>query len=252
METAGTAWTTPLGRLSLPPGDVHVWLVPTPPPDFSEENLQTLVSLAEVQGCLRMVKHVDRRRFLSVRGALRRILGTYLKAPPSGISIAYSSSGKPLLDDHRGRRQTLHFNVSHAADIALVAVSHGLRVGVDVERVREVQARDEILSDFFSPAEQSLAVSPAHSNAAFFQVWTRREAASKAVGMGLMESFLCFSLPAAQHSPRGFRLTLPDSAKSRETFQDWWVRDLDPVAGHAGALCVEEENPEPAFWRFSW
>jgi 4'-phosphopantetheinyl transferase len=222
------------------------------PAHLADASLGPMVSAAELQRSLRMVRPVDRRRFLSVRAALRKILGTYLEMPPSEISISYSSAGKPLLADAGHGLPAIHFNVSHAADIALVVVSRGLRVGVDIERVRDVRTRDGILEDFFSPAERALAGSNADSNAGFFLAWTRREAASKAVGMGLMKSFLCFSLPAAGHSPRGFPLTLPESAEGQGPSEQWWLRDLDPAAGHAGALCVERENPEPAFWMFAW
>jgi hypothetical protein len=30
---------------------------------------------------------------------------------------------------------------------------------------------------------------------------------------------------------------------------DWWIRDLAPAPGYAGAVCMERENAVPSFWR---
>ncbi len=157
-----------------------------------------------------MIRPVDQNRYIAARAALRQILGSYLRAPPSKVIIAYSGLGKPYLGDQPDSRP-LHFNVSHSGDFALIAVSRGLRLGIDIERVREMHAADDILSDFFSPGEQALVQShPQGERAeAFFRVWTRREAATKAVGTGLMSSFLRFSLPGR---PSVLFRVLPDAA----------------------------------------
>jgi 4'-phosphopantetheinyl transferase len=255
MQAPGTPWADPPGRLSLGCGEVHLWLVPTAPPDSAQEELEWLVSAAEMDRCRKMARLMDRRRFLSVRGALRKILSGYLQIPAPSIAISYSSSGKPFLEPVSRRPERLHFSVSHAADIALIAVGRDSVVGVDIERVRRLQARDDVLADFFSSQERDWVHAHADEGKddAFFRVWTRREATSKVFGMGLVESFLRLRVPAAEYSPGGFRLVLPDSEYcEKEGRQEWWIRDLIPAAGHAGALCLENENREPVFCRFSW
>jgi len=135
----------------------------------------------------------------------------------------------------------------------VIAVGRGLQVGIDVERIRSMRSSAEILSNFFSKAEEAWVRSHQDDEKAeaFIRVWTRREAASKAVGSGLMASFLNFSVPAMPHSPGGFSLVLPESTGETVGLKRWWMRDLYPAPGHAGSLCVENENPEPSFWRFS-
>jgi len=253
MKAAGTAWITPPGRLSLGFRDVHLWFVPAAPPDLAEKDLELLVSPAEQDRSRMFARSTDRRRYLSARGALRKILAGYLQASPSSIAISYSASGKPFLHGVSAPPGQLHFNVSHDADTAVVAVSNGLKVGVDVERIRALPGRDEILADFFSGAEQDFVRSRGNGgDDAFFQVWTRREASSKAVGTRLIESFQRFSIPAMRYSPGGFPVRMPERAEEDAAAQEWWLRDFVPAPGHAGALCVEKENRAPAFWRFSW
>ena len=254
MEAAGTAWMIPPRRLSLAFGDVHLWFVPVAPAGLAQRDLESLVSTAERNGCRVMTRSVDRRRFLSVRGALRKVLAGYLDVPPSRLALSRSKFGKPFLDLAWAPLEQVHFSVSHAADTAVIAVSRGLKVGVDVERVRALHARDQVLADFFCSAERDWVSSHADGgkDSAFFQVWTRREASSKAVGTRLIESLVRFSVPAMRYSPGGFPVTMPAGADPAAALQEWWIRDFAPATGHAGALCVEKENRDPLPWRFVW
>jgi 4'-phosphopantetheinyl transferase len=249
---AEAPWTTPRERVHVSPGQVHVWLVPTNRLEISAKPPQSLISSGELESCLRMTRPSDRRRCIAVRAALRSILGGYLGVAPSALSFATSAAGKPCLENQVDDRHPLHFNISYTGDFALIAVSRGLRVGVDVERIRAMRGSTDILKAFFSEAEQAWVRSRPDNekSEAFIRVWTRREAASKAVGSGVMTSFLLFSVPAVPYSPSGFSLVLPESTQKSEDPTRWWMRDLCPAPGHAGSLCVESANPEPLFCRF--
>lgn len=91
-------------------------------------------------------------------GVLRRVLAVYLDEEPRRIRLERGEHGKPRLADPQGR---LRFNLSHSGEIALVAVSGELEVGVDVERVRP--KREE----------------------AFYWRWACHEAQVKCLGVGL-------------------------------------------------------------------
>jgi 4'-phosphopantetheinyl transferase len=187
---------------------------------------------------------------MTVRAALRKVLGKYLQIRPSAVNISYSESGKPFLEKQSGLG-AFHFNVSHAGDVALIAVGHRLQVGVDIERVRERKSRELVLGDFFSPAEQAWIRSQPNGRRtqAFIRAWTRREAAAKAAGIGLVKAFAMISMPASPYSPLGFSVLLSSASTSGRRL---WIRDFDPVAGYAGALCVEKKNANPLCFRFAW
>src|SRR5688572_20859640 len=80
----------------------------------------------------------------------------------------------------------LRFNLSHAGERALIAVSLGREVGVDIEEVRPIESLT-LADRFFAPAEFRAieALSPAARTDAFFRCWTRKEAFIKAHGAGL-------------------------------------------------------------------
>jgi len=141
----------------------------------------------------RFIRARDRRRFVSCRAALRQILGVLLDASPGSLQFRAGGQGKPELVPEPGRdepsdcRHPLRFNVSHSAELALIAVCRGRELGVDIERVRPFAEADRIVASFFSTAEQAaFAMIPDEAkDRAFVRGWTRKEAVLKALGIGL-------------------------------------------------------------------
>jgi phosphopantetheinyl transferase len=93
--------------------------------------------------------------------ALRRALAVYLGEAPERIQLTEGEHGKPRLADPEAQ---LRFNLSHSGEVALVAVSGAVEVGVDVERLRP--KREE----------------------AFYWDWACREACVKCLGVGLLRA----------------------------------------------------------------
>lgn len=248
MSNAEITWAEPPRRLAMERDGLHLWLVPLAPPVADLELLEEVLSAEEGQRCRRFIRPKDRSRSIVARAALRMILGAYLHECPEALSLATDPSGKPYLEP-----AVLQFNLSHAEDLAVVAVCRERRVGVDIERRHEVAEMEAILLRFFSEAERNFVDLQEGDERirAFFLLWTRREAAAKALGLDLMDSFDRLSLPPIPPSPVGFRLTLPESAEDRSGLGSWWMRDLCPASGYAGALCVEGGEAALRSWRFN-
>jgi len=73
---------------------------------------------------------------------------------------------------------SLSFNLSHANELALIAVTRNRAIGVDIEFIRPDFASEEIAERFFSrPEVSALRALPADMQSeAFFNCWTRKEA----------------------------------------------------------------------------
>lgn len=122
-------------------------------------------------------------RWLAARWALRRVLATYLGQEPAAVELEVEEQGKPRLRDGG----ELEFNLSHSNGLALVAVTVGRAVGVDLEMIEP--NRDLIaLADRALPPEDVATVAAASSverPALFYAAWTRHEARLKCLGTGL-------------------------------------------------------------------
>src|SRR5688572_28550058 len=74
---------------------------------------------------------LHQQRWIWAHAALRDILAYHL-GDDAAVSFRYGPFGKPYLVEG----SDVHFNLSHSGKWALIAVSEGAEVGVDLENVR--------------------------------------------------------------------------------------------------------------------
>jgi 4'-phosphopantetheinyl transferase len=212
------------GARSLPPdGSVDIWL------------LQLVAHRLEPHD-IRLLSDDERRRgaadpaFALARAQLRRLLGHYLDVAPALLRLKYGPMGRPELDGH-----ALSFSVSRRAGMALIAIAAMGRIGIDLERRGPLAELDAICA-MLHPVEQArLAGLPAHARAAlFYRIWTRKEAAAKALGRGLPDSLsaLCVLGPDDGREGDPGRCEIPGSAPL-------FLHDLSLPASFSGALACE-------------
>lgn len=161
--------------------DIWTWSL-----DVSQPTLGASVMLLSADECARATRFVrerDKRRFVAARAQLRSILGRYLEVSPQSICFKYSDYGKPHLTIDG--RPPLYFNLSHSADLAVLALSDCYEIGIDLEEIRFL--KEDIAKRFFSHREyQALrALPPSAYLDGFYSCWTRKEAFVKAHGHGL-------------------------------------------------------------------
>lgn len=166
--------------------------------------------------------------YIFCRGTLRRILSDYLAVPADSIRFQYGDKGKPFVATQTG----LQFNVSHAGDLFVCAVSSGLAIGVDVEQIRPMEDMPAIAAQFFAPAEQRKLAGIAEEDRthAFYQCWTRKEAVIKATGEGIsrpLDSFEVSFGPGATPCLTRFDDDLSPS---------WKMDSFEPCPGYLGAV----------------
>jgi 4'-phosphopantetheinyl transferase len=149
---------------------VDIWTIPLTKP--SPEHL----SEDEIARANRFRFEEDRIRWIRARSALRLILSRYAGDEPSRLGFVVGAHGKPALLPV----SDVEFNLSHAGDWALVAVTHRIPVGVDIERIRVNIDMKPLLVRL---GESTLP----ETTQELYQVWTRREAGTKAVGGALFD-----------------------------------------------------------------
>lgn len=226
------AWPAASLPIHLDPGAVHVWgwpLSAISDPDW--QGYEAVLSTEERATASRFVATLHRRRYVHAHAALRGILSSYLGIAPGAVAFTEGEHGKPRLASPSG----LHFNLSHAEEVALLAVGT-VEVGVDVEFIHPVN--DNIAERFFAPAEViALASLPEDERLrGFFACWTRKEAFLKAIGTGISGGLDSFIVTLPGQGP----LCLSDTGSGITA--GWVLKHLEPGEGYIGALAVRSET----------
>jgi 4'-phosphopantetheinyl transferase len=164
------------------PGVVQLWFVSLDSVD-EFERLLTVLSRDELDRVNRIADERIRRRYVVGRAVLRRLLGERLATPPAELRFDYNEGGKPALEC-----EDVNFNLSHSGDLALIAISNGAAVGVDVEQLRPQPRLDQLARRVLTVGERELLEQARAEGAGarwFLQCWTAKEAVAKAFGFGL-------------------------------------------------------------------
>jgi 4'-phosphopantetheinyl transferase len=220
---------------SIGPVEVDIWSWSLDQSVADDADAEALLSDDERDRAARFVKEVDRRRYVAGRGGLRRILASYVECDPMVLSFIYNDWGKPALTPEGPAG--LHFNLSHSAGMALLAVCSQAEIGVDIEEVRPL--KEDVVSHFFSAAECSnLSALPDDDRlVGFYRCWTRKEAFVKAHGAGLSVPLNSFDVSLG-HDPDQERCMLRRLDPEIGSRAVWTVRNLDVIDGFCGALAV--------------
>jgi 4'-phosphopantetheinyl transferase len=191
------------------------------------------LSALELERAARFHFDHHRNRFIVGRGWLRQLLGAYLSIPADRLEFEYSPNGKPALT---GSAATggLQFNLAHSEGLGVVAIAQRVTVGIDVEGVRPLADADD-LTRFFSTREhlEFTSLPEDQKRAAFFNLWTRKEAWLKATGDGIADLLARVEVSFVPGEPSQLlRLPAPFPVAS------WSLCDLVPAPGFAAALAV--------------
>ncbi|WP_245280605.1 MULTISPECIES: 4'-phosphopantetheinyl transferase family protein [Chelatococcus] len=246
---AGPPDRWPIGP-GVPPwpadGEVHVWSAALDEGDWAQA--EGILGSDEVAKAARYRFAHDGARFSRARILRRLVLARYLGCAAGDIAFGETGIRRPCLADREGARvQGLDFNTSRSADMALIAVASGMRVGIDIEVARVMDDIDEIARQHFHVNEW-LAIAgeraPAAKQNVFLRCWTRKEALTKAMGVGLHLPLHAF-----------FVGTEPEAAPFRAFFDvdpsgqpGWWLTDLSVPPVYA-ALASDGVPKRLHLWR---
>jgi 4'-phosphopantetheinyl transferase len=221
---------------------VHVWRVRLDPPGALND-VCDLLSDDERGRAARFVQERHRRRFVVAHGALRCILAGYTRRRAAELEFTIGSQGKPALLVRDAGSPSLEFNLSHSADLALVAVAWERPVGVDLQHWEREIDHLALAERFFSPAERAslrtLATQHDTLMRGFFAAWSRKEAYLKARGEGVLRGLHHFDVTLAPGEPARLLADRLDAATGR-----WRMRSIVPEPEFSGAIVAAEPFDE--------
>ena len=158
------------------------------------------------------------------RDLVRRVLAPYLGCAPEAVEIERRCAlcGHPGHGKPRVRGGGIHFSATSANALAVVAVSRGGELGIDVADPAALGATlgHPLPRCLLSAGEAAAVAAAPHRVAALGRLWVRKEALAKATGTGLAVDAEAVDT-TADPLPGGFRL-----------------HDLDDVRGYRAALAT--------------
>jgi 4'-phosphopantetheinyl transferase len=240
-------WSYPSEKPRFSDSEIHVWRLVIPPEQVPDEILIAVLSPEEQSKAARFVIVADRRRFIQAHSMLRAILGMYLECRPEDITYQFNAYGKPALA-HPALGDSVHFNISHAMDIVLVAVSRSNDVGVDVEFRRPMHDMHALIQCNFSQTERRFfeKLPTARLESEFFIHWTLKEAYIKGIGLGLSCSLRTFSVKPDRSRPDlgRFYTVVPEIGPR-------WHCQLLPLArGYVGAVAASSISSDTKLYNY--
>jgi 4'-phosphopantetheinyl transferase len=189
-------WPVPPNHPSLDANTAHVWAVTIDADPTNIDRCLSLLSADELRRAKSFQVDSARRQFIITRAVLRSLLGRYLELSPGQVSIETNENKKPHLAE-QDMSHGLQFNVAHSGDLALVAVTRGTPIGIDIERHRIMRLAEPIAQRYFHPWEAQAieSASATERDAMFLRCWTAKEAILKAIGIGLTDRLSQFFVP---------------------------------------------------------
>jgi 4'-phosphopantetheinyl transferase len=219
---------------------VHVWAFTLEGAPPFLEICRNSLSPNERQRADRFVFARDRIHHTVAHAVLRHLLGLYCGVAPESLGFPAAAAGKPSLSIPGAAAPTLHFNLTHSDDRALIGVSDGRELGIDLEKIRSnIETLDISRHYFFGSEREAIEDTPfVMRDSTFFRYWVAKEAVLKAQGVGLgfpLDQFRVEFLPGAQTA----RIETLDPARLEG---DWTVRMLPCEAGWQGAVAARGED----------
>ncbi len=199
---------------------VHVDLCPDAP---REQRARTWLDDEERQRADRFQHEGARRRYVLCRAALRSLLISALDCRNQQLAFKAAEHGKPFATVD-GQPALVSFNVSHSGRHGLIALTCRGRVGVDVEERVPQRNLDLLVGAVLSPEERAevTAARGRRQLHLFLDLWTMKEALSKAHGEGLSMDVAAFEIPRhLRNGARGGEFRFADALDAA-----WWLENI--------------------------
>lgn len=222
------------------------------------EGFGNTLSAEERARSARFHRALDRDRFVVRRGLLRRLLGARTGLAPQAVPLRAGPHGKPFLEAAPTTCDRPFgapaFNLSRSGGLVLYALADtpdrpapigpgseaGPAIGVDLERIdadRRGLADLLRIAGHFSPEESRRLheLPPIEAIAAFYRLWTCKEACLKCLGTGI----------GGEGAPTLAEVVLETSSDGQVRRArwprgglEWGLVCLEPCADHAAAVAL--------------
>ncbi len=177
---------TSQGLISAGTGEIHVWRASLNAATPLAQEFIAILDDEERRRSEGFIHHSDRADYIARRAILRLVISRYTGNEPRSHRFQRGKHGKPFLCNPQNRAG-IQFNLSFSGHHLLIAVTARQPVGVDIERAQTHIDHLDIARLYFPEEEYEYIRQqpPPQQTAAFYRIWTMKEAYVKALGQGM-------------------------------------------------------------------
>lgn len=162
---------------------IHLFHIPTLAANIPLASAQTLLSQEEASSAQKIKAERRLHEFIYGRYSLKNALSTHLNTPIKNLDLLKHPHGKLYLAGN-----PTFFNLTHSGDYLAFCICDEGEIGIDIEHLqRRTTDLIGIAERYFTQAEY-LAIKNCDTHnqyALFYKIWTLKEAALKATGIGI-------------------------------------------------------------------
>lgn len=190
-------------------------------PDF--DTRLALLPISFHEGILKYNRQADRLRSLAAKTLLQKTADEFGLKTPLNYQLD-ATTGRPYFSNHPG----FDFSLSHSGGSVICAASVDVRVGIDVEEIRDVEL--SLFANYFTKEEMHRLLKSPTSIPDFFKLWCAKEAISKADGRGVFLPFSDLEIKNGKCTARGI---------------DIYLREISVRDGYVATLAFESKHQMP-------
>lgn len=160
---------------------MKIYYLPITQPEMSETDYALLkyVSSDRQHKIQKYHFEIDKKLSLYAKLLAKKCISTTLPMPLCDIHIQQKDLHKPVLTGSFN----IDFSYSHTRSAILLGITFHGKIGVDIEALSD--NIPECLHQFFHEQEINYIQKAAKPETAFFEIWTKKEAYTKYLGVGL-------------------------------------------------------------------
>ena len=215
--------------------------------------IEQVLSEAELERANRFQFPILRDQFVAGRYFLRQLLGYELGIEAAEVEFSKGANGKPVIANRQ--KLDLQFSFSRSDRFAVVGVTRGSRIGVDVELIRKIPDMDLVAREIFSrlQLEQWQSISESERELAFLRSWTRKEAIAKVDGRGISNGVQNIDVPIGDLNGFAATVSCPvDSKRPGDSVHVACLSEWHPTGETIVNVAIESDTSVAGRLDFSY
>lgn len=230
--------------MKITENEVHIWVIRLDL-DYDHKNYQKHLNEIEKQTADNMQAQKIKKNHVVCHFATHEILSRYLNIALDSIPFTYSKFFKPFLLQNE---KQVEFNLTHSSSIALLGVTKKFRIGIDIEKIKPIDNREDVEKLVFTNKERLwIAQQQIDQDEKFYRLWTAKESLIKGIGEGFY--FGPEKLDCHMSNDLTDRVDLRITPFPEESPQ-WTIHNFIPEITYMGAFATKQ--PVKSFSQFVW